>query len=295
VKNDRSQPEPDGSDGVTVIERSLRGTPEEIQLAAGMLLCHKTLRTKVCSRIRKKFASLSPWQLADVWTDAVMNVREMALQRRYRVDEPLEAILITLTRRRATDVMRRLYGRSPRKPKQPSGKEPSGGSAATADVEPRSSSERPREWTLGELAELCPDAKLEGDAKCEELLGAIRAFAESLPHKQQLALRAFARAWPHPTDSTITNIVREVAPQASLKSVQRALQEAFGRLRVWLAEQCPEWDARLRRFLSERELRRQQRQHATTEPASALSHVSMDDSATPSSTTETPKEHDGER
>jgi DNA-directed RNA polymerase specialized sigma24 family protein len=296
VNYKHSGPEPDdGSDGVALIERLLLGSDEEIQRAIDMLLCHKGLRTKVCSRVRKKFASLPSWQLADVWTDAVTSVWKKASQGTYKNHKPLEAILTTITRRRATDAMRRLYGRSKRKrPDQPVEEQPSG-SAPASDVEAPAPSARPKEWTMGELAELYPDAQLAGDAKCEELLEAVRVFAATLPCKQQLALRAFARAWPNPTDIAITTIVRETAPKASLKSVRRALQEAFEKLRIWLAKQCPEWEEYLGRFLIERERRRQQRRHVTAEAESALSHVANDESSTRPSPEEAPKEHDGER
>ena len=250
-----------GRDDESGIMCLFRGGPAEIEQATTELLVHRGLRTKICLFVRRKFPGVNTFQLIDVWTDTVMAVRSKAIRGTFSIDKPFKGLLRTIAKRRATDLLRHQFGSRPREDGRLSPGEKTGpvGDLPCAGMRPqvhfRSDSVVNRE-----------DGRPAEDAKLQELLESVRVFSRNLPRKQRLVLEAFAAVWPRASLTRLTEEVRKTEPKATRKSVARARAEAFRKLRHWLAEQSPDWEAFLHRFLRAQAQRRRESPRTTIAP-----------------------------
>jgi DNA-directed RNA polymerase specialized sigma24 family protein len=76
-------------------------------VASGLNWIDQTYRYKFCGLLRRRFPSLSPDDIRDVWQDALVSLYRMTTQGKFDGEGPLDGLLWQLAFRRGQDRLRR--------------------------------------------------------------------------------------------------------------------------------------------------------------------------------------------
>jgi DNA-directed RNA polymerase specialized sigma24 family protein len=189
----------------TFDDQEARRLVQEGDVEQAMRLVHAGMQQSISVWLHRCFPTLSPEDLADIWSGTLHGLMCSIQSGRYDVARPLVRWVCRIAYNRATDAVRREVTRKRTR------------TTAAATLE-RIQSGRP--WL-----------NLDG-AERAEAMELIRTIIASLPSKQQIVLRAFVDHYPesrhlHVLQREVSQITGQLETMASVK---RALQE--GRLKV---------------------------------------------------------------